>query len=91
MQYLLGRAAWDADQVRDDLRAYVTERLGSAEAVLVLDETGDLKKVPARSASSAHTPAVVPGQVAFVTKPDLACCLLARVLDAVQTLLCVVR
>src|SRR5690606_5969361 len=44
MQYLLGRAVWDADQVRDDLRGYVTEHLGSAGAVLVVDETGDLKK-----------------------------------------------
>jgi SRSO17 transposase len=44
MQYLLSRAAWDADQVRDDLRGYVVEQLGSAGAVLVVDETGDLKK-----------------------------------------------
>jgi SRSO17 transposase len=44
MQYLLGRAVWDAERVRDDLRAYVTEHLGSAGAVLVVDETGDLKK-----------------------------------------------
>jgi SRSO17 transposase len=43
-QYLLGRAAWDADAVRDDLRGYVVEQLGSAGAVLVVDETGDLKK-----------------------------------------------
>jgi SRSO17 transposase len=44
MQHLLSRASWDADQVRDDLRTYVTERLGGAGAVLVVDETGDLKK-----------------------------------------------
>jgi SRSO17 transposase len=44
MQYLLSRAVWDADQIRDDLRGYVTEQLGSAGAVLVVDETGDLKK-----------------------------------------------
>ena len=30
--------------VRDDLRAYVVEQLGTADAVLVLDETGFLKK-----------------------------------------------
>src|SRR3712207_2104853 len=35
---------WDADAVRDDLRAYVVEHLGDPEAVLVLDETGFLKK-----------------------------------------------
>jgi SRSO17 transposase len=35
---------WDADLVRDDLRAYVIEHLGDAGAVLVLDETGFIKK-----------------------------------------------
>src|SRR3954451_18576554 len=46
MQHLLARADWDADQVRDDLRAYVAEHLGDAQAVLVVDETGFLKKGP---------------------------------------------
>jgi len=44
MQHLLGRARWDADGIRDDLRDYVTEYLGDGDAVLVVDETGDLKK-----------------------------------------------
>ena len=44
MQHLLGRAVWDHDGVRDDLRAYLVEALGDPEAVLVVDETGDLKK-----------------------------------------------
>jgi SRSO17 transposase len=44
MQHLLARAVWDEDGVRDDLRAYVVEHLGDPEAVLVVDETGDLKK-----------------------------------------------
>jgi SRSO17 transposase len=44
IQHLLARADWDADQVRDDLRAYVVEHLGDERAVLVLDETGFLKK-----------------------------------------------
>jgi SRSO17 transposase len=35
---------WDADRVREDLHAYVVEHLGDAQAVLVLDETGFLKK-----------------------------------------------
>jgi hypothetical protein len=35
---------WDADEVRDDLRAYVVEHLGDPAAVLVVDETGFLKK-----------------------------------------------
>ncbi|MEV4187419.1 IS701 family transposase [Streptosporangium canum] len=44
MQHLLSRAVWDADAVRDDLRDYVVEHLGQAGVVLVVDETGDLKK-----------------------------------------------
>jgi len=44
VQYLMGRAEWDPDEVRDDLRAYVVETLGDPEAVLILDETGFLKK-----------------------------------------------
>ncbi|GAA1535731.1 hypothetical protein GCM10009827_062580 [Dactylosporangium maewongense] len=44
MQRLLYRAVWDADAVRDDLRALIVQRLGDPDAVLVVDETGDLKK-----------------------------------------------
>jgi SRSO17 transposase len=44
VQDFLSRMRRDADAVRDDLRAYVVERLGDPEAVLVLDETGFLKK-----------------------------------------------
>jgi SRSO17 transposase len=44
VQHLLGRAVWDADAVRDELRAYVAEQLGDPDAVLVVDETGFLKK-----------------------------------------------
>src|SRR6266508_3828308 len=44
MQHLLGRAVWDHDAVRDDVRTLVVEHLGDPEAVLVVDETGDLKK-----------------------------------------------
>ena|SRR5215216_3093151 len=34
LQHLLGRANWDADLVRDDLRGYVIEHLGDDESVL---------------------------------------------------------
>ncbi len=44
MQYFLARASWDTDGVRDDLRDYVLGQLGDTDAVLVFDETGDLKK-----------------------------------------------
>jgi SRSO17 transposase len=42
-QHLLARAKWDADGVRDDLRDYV-DAFGNPEAILVVDETGDVKK-----------------------------------------------
>jgi SRSO17 transposase len=44
MQRLLSTAVWDVDGVRDDLRDYVVETLGSPDGVLVLDESGFLKK-----------------------------------------------
>jgi SRSO17 transposase len=44
MQRLVATADWDPDLVRDDLRAYVVEQLGDPGAVLVVDETGFLKK-----------------------------------------------
>ena len=44
IQHLLGRARWDAEAVRNDLRAYLVEHMGAPQAVLVLDETGFLKK-----------------------------------------------
>lgn len=44
VQRLLNNALWDADEVRDDLQEYVVEHLGDENAVLVVDETGFLKK-----------------------------------------------
>jgi len=44
MQRLLNTAKWDAEQVRDDLQQYVLTHLADPEAVLVVDETGFLKK-----------------------------------------------
>ena len=44
MQRLLNAAAWDVDGVRDDVRAYAVEHLGERDGVLVVDETGFLKK-----------------------------------------------
>jgi hypothetical protein len=44
MQHLLNRAVWDTDSVDADLRDYVVEHLAESNAVLVADETGDVKK-----------------------------------------------
>jgi SRSO17 transposase len=44
VQHLLGRAEWSADAVRDDLLSYVKEQLADPQGILVIDETGFLKK-----------------------------------------------
>jgi SRSO17 transposase len=49
LQHLLAGAVWDHDAVRDDVRGYLVEHLAGPGAVLVVDETGDLKK-------GTHTP-----------------------------------
>jgi len=43
LQHLLARAKWDADEVRDDLRDYVVDAFGDPGAILVVDESGDVK------------------------------------------------
>jgi SRSO17 transposase len=44
VQRLLGEADWDEEAVRDDLRDYVSEHLSGEDGVLVVDETGFVKK-----------------------------------------------
>jgi SRSO17 transposase len=45
IQHLLGRASWDADALREDLREYVIEHLlADSESCLIVDETGFIKK-----------------------------------------------
>jgi SRSO17 transposase len=44
MQSLLGRSRWDAEGLRDAVRAYVVQALGDAGGVLIVDETGFVKK-----------------------------------------------
>lgn len=59
-QHLLSRAAWDADAVRGDVRECVVEHLHDEAAVLVVDETGDVKP---RLRRQAGTPGGGPGAV----------------------------
>jgi SRSO17 transposase len=44
VQHLLGRAVWEPDSLRDQLRTYVTDYLADDQAIGVIDETGFLKK-----------------------------------------------
>ncbi len=43
-QYLLGRARWDVDHLRNSVRQYTVDFMPQEEGVLSLDETGFLKK-----------------------------------------------
>ncbi|MFC5075780.1 IS701 family transposase [Kitasatospora cinereorecta] len=44
LQRLLSWCQWDPDEIRDDLQGYVAERLGQPDGVLIVDDTGFLKK-----------------------------------------------
>lgn len=44
VQRLLEEADWDEEGVRDELRSYVVEQLGEPGGILVVDETGFVKK-----------------------------------------------
>ncbi len=44
MQRLLNHADWDADAVRDEVRSFVPGHLGAEDGVLIVDETGFIKK-----------------------------------------------
>jgi SRSO17 transposase len=44
LQHFIARSRWSADQVRDELLCYVQEQLSDPEGVLIVDETGFLKK-----------------------------------------------
>jgi len=49
MQRLLSQAVWNTNGVRDDLRTYALEHLGTESAILVIDESG----FPKRGSKSA--------------------------------------
>jgi SRSO17 transposase len=57
VQHLLNDARWDPHAVRDDLREYVFEHLGDEErsGVLIVDETGFLKKGTRRFEAASAT------------------------------------
>jgi SRSO17 transposase len=44
LQHLLNRACWDAEELREDVQAYVAEKLGDIDGVLIIDDTGFIKK-----------------------------------------------
>ena len=44
LQHLLGRACWEPDEIRNDLQEYVAEKLGEPGGVLIIDDTGFVKK-----------------------------------------------
>ncbi|MFD5065931.1 IS701 family transposase [Streptomyces sp. NPDC058394] len=44
LQHLLAKSRWDPDEIRDDVQAYVAEHLGIDDGVLIIDDTGFVKK-----------------------------------------------
>jgi SRSO17 transposase len=51
IQRMLNRIDWDADEVLDDVRQYVVDHFGDRHAVLIVDDTGFLKKGAVREAA----------------------------------------
>jgi SRSO17 transposase len=127
IQSLLGRSRWRADDLRDAVRSYAVAALGDPDGVLIVDETGFVKKgahsvgVARQYSGTAgriencqvgvflayasrfgqalidrrlYLPeawandhkrrqgAQIPDEIAFATKPQMACELIARALDA---------
>ncbi|MFD9593720.1 transposase [Kitasatospora sp. NPDC059973] len=44
LQHLLAGAKWNPDDIRDDLQEYVADKLGESDGVLIIDDTGFIKK-----------------------------------------------
>ncbi|MFJ4502022.1 IS701 family transposase [Streptomyces sp. NPDC088864] len=44
LQHLLAGSKWEPDDIRDDLQEYVAAKLGDADGVLIIDDTGFIKK-----------------------------------------------
>ncbi|GGZ19960.1 transposase [Streptomyces nitrosporeus] len=44
LQHLLAKSRWEADEIRDDLQGYVAEHLSTDDGILIIDDTGFVKK-----------------------------------------------
>ncbi|MGC0379790.1 hypothetical protein RKD33_000006 [Streptomyces sp. SAI-129] len=44
LQHLLADAKWEPDDIRDDLQGYIADKLGEDGGVLIIDDTGFVKK-----------------------------------------------
>ncbi|MET9686832.1 transposase [Streptomyces coeruleorubidus] len=59
LQHLLAGACWQADELRDDVQDYVAEQLGAPDGVLIVDDTGFLKKGTASAGVQRQPPETV--------------------------------
>ena len=62
LQHVLAKSCWVADEVRDGLQVYAAERLGTDSGVLIIDDTGFVKKGTTSAGCNGSTPAL-PGLV----------------------------
>ncbi|MGW7208431.1 transposase [Streptomyces sp. NPDC054837] len=69
LQGFLAKAAWDADELRDWVRAYAVAALAAGDAVLIADETGDIKKGTKAAEPAPHGP---PSTTASRNRPSEA-------------------
>lgn len=44
LQHLLAKSRWEADEIREDLQGYVADHLGAEDGILIIDDTGFVKK-----------------------------------------------
>ncbi|WP_406408175.1 transposase [Streptomyces sp. NBC_01643] len=54
LQHLLACAKWQPDDIRDDLHEYAANKLGEDGGVLIVDDTGFIKKGTPRPRLSSH-------------------------------------
>ncbi|MFD0340300.1 transposase [Streptomyces sp. NPDC127117] len=69
LRHLLAKSRWKADEIHDDLRGYVAEHLGADDGILIIDDTGFVKKGIASSGCNGSTAA--PPTTAARASPSL--------------------
>ncbi|WP_229866393.1 transposase, partial [Streptomyces spinoverrucosus] len=59
LQHLLAGSKWEPDDIRDDLQEYVAGKLGEADGVLIVDDTGCAPRGAEESSGRRNPPLVI--------------------------------